>query len=66
MQLTRVRLEAHGDKEVDVRDQLLASAALVRDQEGGTWQEEEPGVEIQTARQGFWGRYTIRRADDSQ
>lgn len=64
MKLTRVRLEATGDTQNDVRDYLLAEASRIKAQEGGEWGEESTGVFSTQA--GHWGHLTIRRLLDGK
>lgn len=57
--LSRIRIEASGDTPVSVEMALRESVAAYM--KFGNWEEEEPGLEIQTTAKGFWGRLTIRR-----
>lgn len=59
--LTRIRLEASSSTRETVETELLGMAEVVRQTAGGEWVEEEPGLEIQTTKTGYWGRWTLRR-----
>ena len=39
---------------------LIDTAAKIRAEAGGTWEDEQP-PQLQTSARGWWGRYTIRR-----
>jgi hypothetical protein len=64
MKLTRVRIEASAlpseGKEALERF-LIEEATSIRDEQGGTWSEESGGAITFTAKDGWWGRLTIRR-----
>lgn len=64
--ITRVRVEAIGKSETDVKDDILGFIQAVRASalHVNPWSEEPPGLEVQTTKQGFWGRLTIRRMDE--
>ena len=65
--ITRVRIEATGKTENEVKDDILDFMQEVRASvfHPEPWHEEEPGLEVQTTATGFWGRMTItRRKDD--
>lgn len=59
--ITRVRLEASSDLELTVRTELIGMVGIVQTNLGGQWEEEDPGLEVQTTKTGFWGRLTIRK-----
>lgn len=59
--ITRVRLEASGDSDSSVRDCLLNAFTVISSISSIDWEEEEPGLEVQTTKKGYWGRYTVRR-----
>jgi hypothetical protein len=61
--VTRIRIEVAGTKEQEVHDALLAAAASNRDLHGGEWEIEDGEAEVQSTRDGYWGRVTIRRQD---
>lgn len=59
--ITRVRLEASSENAVTVRTELIGMIGVVQSTLGGQWEEEDPGLQVQTTKSGFWGRLTIRR-----
>lgn len=68
--LTRVRVEgaclpSHGKRALETF--LVDEATKIRNEQGGSWIEEDPPV-VQSAKTGWWGRYTIKREthDSSQ
>lgn len=62
--VTRIRIEVAGPVAKDVRDHLLTAAAISRDLHGGgEWEIEEDEAEVQSTRDGYWGRITLRRQD---
>lgn len=61
--LTRTRYEARGASEEEVRSFLTHCVGNHTATYGFGWQEEHPGIEVQTAKEGYWGRLTLRKAD---
>lgn len=59
--ITRVRLEASSGIALDVRIELVNMLEVIQTHLGGEWEEEDPGLEIQTTKTGYWGRLTIRK-----
>lgn len=59
--INRVRLESSSESDVTVRTELVGMVGVVQQTLGGQWEEEEPGLEVQTATNGYWGRLTIRK-----
>lgn len=66
LQVTRIRIEVSGPERNEVQDMLIESARFNRECEGGEWEVEDPGVEVQGTKDGYWGRVTIRRKSDAQ
>lgn len=61
--IKRIRVEATGTQSDHVEKALrsfLDSIPMVNEE----WGIEDPGVEIQTYKNGFWGRITARRDDE--
>lgn len=68
LRLTRIRVEASShpsDGKGELERFLIDTSAKVRSEQGGTWVEEEPGVDIQTTKTGYWGRLTIHRVNSA-
>lgn len=61
--LTRMRFEAVGHQEVEVRKELVEAIAENISWIGNEWEIESE--EVQTTKNGFWGRLVIRRKEAS-
>lgn len=59
--VTRIRIEVSGKERNDVQDVLMDAARFAREREGGAWEMEDDSLEIQTTKDGYWGRVTLRR-----
>lgn len=59
--ISRVRIEATGESDLVVRNDLAAGLSALTENFEGDWEPEEPGLQVQTTRDGFWGRLTVRR-----
>lgn len=60
MSLVRVRIEASSKTPEGVQDDLIGAAAAIKELvPGSMWKEDEPGMDIQSTKTGYWGRLTI-------
>lgn len=69
--VTRVRIEGTGKSADHLRLALTEAAAKIHEEHGGHWVVEEvtrtvpgggdPNVDIQTTKEGYWGRISVRR-----
>lgn len=57
--LTRARFEATAKTHDGVVDELVGALELVRETFGGEWELAEP-QEVQTTKDGYWGRATMK------
>jgi hypothetical protein len=58
--ITRIRIEASEQSRDKVEQELLTAAERARDEYGGRWKFEHD-LDVQTTRDGFWGRLTMVR-----
>lgn len=58
--LTRIRIEATGNSDHVIKA-LMHSFFKSIELDPSEWEEENPGVEIQTTKTGYWGRVTMRK-----
>lgn len=64
--LTRIRLEASAKTSEEVVDVLSDAADALRAMYGGEWEDVDNQDEVpylQTTKNGWWGRLTLRRKD---
>jgi len=64
--LTRMRIECMADDPQQASLFLVELAGAMKKEQGGEWQEEDPGVHTIPASRNdqVWGRLTIRRVDE--
>jgi hypothetical protein len=59
--ITRVRIEAKGRTEQEVKDNLVEQARQISANHGRHWEIE--GEDVQAAKDGWWGYLTIKRKE---